>query len=211
MSLKNKLLSIFFKKSTIDIIGVGGGGSNIVQNISKANSRYLPIIINSDLQALNSKNIQNKIHLKKPDNYGCGGKQKCGIKLVTTSTTQELEKYIGISNRIFLVATLGGGVGGGSIQPIVKYLHSKNIEAILFLVMPFKFEGAKRYDNARATISKIKEYALNIHIVHNEHLIDGSDVSIRDSFSKVDKVINHAILRYKYEVDNKIIDLSLDR
>ena len=51
----------------VKIIGVGGGGSAIVEYLSnKYPNRYDSIILNSDKKALTSKNVTNKIHLEKP-------------------------------------------------------------------------------------------------------------------------------------------------
>jgi S-adenosylmethionine:diacylglycerol 3-amino-3-carboxypropyl transferase len=47
------------------IIGIGGGGSNIVEYLA---NQYESLIINSDKKALEQKKVKNKIHLEKPDN-----------------------------------------------------------------------------------------------------------------------------------------------
>ena len=47
------------------VIGIGGGGSNIVESFS---NHYESLIINSDKRALEQKKVKNKIYLEKPDN-----------------------------------------------------------------------------------------------------------------------------------------------
>lgn len=209
-SIKDTILSVFSNKKSILIIGIGGGGSNIVNNISKNNPLYLPVIINSDLQAMESKNIQHKIYLSKPKGYGCGGNTNCGINLVTDDTTQKLSEYIGKKKRVFIVVTLGGGVGSGSIQPISKFLSSKGIKIVLFLVFPFKFEGVKKFDTATKTVTNIQKYASNIFIIHNEHILDNyTSHSMRDGFSIVDKTILKAIKKYKSDETTQVKNLDL--
>ena len=81
-----KIKNFFLKKKEEQhsenkkVIGIGGGGSNIVESLS---NHYESLIINSDKKALEQKKVENKIHLEKPDNLGCGSNEKCGFSLIT--------------------------------------------------------------------------------------------------------------------------------
>lgn len=54
------------RKQKIKIIGLGGGGSNIVEYLSNTHPmEYDALIINSDKKALETKNVDKKFYYKK--------------------------------------------------------------------------------------------------------------------------------------------------
>ncbi len=84
-----EIKNIHQKQSSINrlspqqLIGIGGGGSNIVEYLVNAYpTKYDVLIVNSDKKALASKKVQNKILLEKLDGYGCGSNETCGLSLL---------------------------------------------------------------------------------------------------------------------------------
>jgi len=177
------------------IIGIGGGGCNIAESITLSNKySYDTLLINSDKNALNSKQIQKKVYLEKSDNYGCGGNEECGFNLVDNTVINELRKFIYKDKEVYILASLGGGVGSGSTKAIVKYLHDSNINIKLFLIEPFSWEGLKKRRVAEETLEYIKQYANNIYLLSNDDLVEKySHLSMRECFSMMNQTINEVI------------------
>jgi len=177
------------------IIGIGGGGCNIAESITLSNKNsYDTLLINSDKNALNSKEIQKKVYLKKSDNYGCGGNEECGFDLVDTTVINELRKFIYKGKEVYILASLGGGVGSGSTKAIVKYLHDSKINTKLFLIKPFSWEGRKKQKLADDTLQYIKQYANNIYLLSNDDLVEKhSHLSMLECFSMMNKTIDKVI------------------
>ena len=104
-----KMKNFFIKKKEEQhtenkkVIGIGGGGSNIVEYLT---NHYESLIINSDKRALEQKKVKNKIHLEKPDNLGCGSNEKCGFSLITEDVLNQIDKFINKNLSITLISFL---------------------------------------------------------------------------------------------------------
>jgi cell division protein FtsZ len=170
------------------IIGIGGGGSNIVESLSK---QYESLIINSDKRALEQKKVKNKIHLEKPDNLGCGANEKCGFSLITNEVLSQIDKFIDKNLSLTLIATLGGGVGSGSTKAIAKHLSNKNILVKCILVKPFSWEGSKKINRANETIDFLNQLNnVSIIEIENDELKSFEHLSMKESFSLLNNKIN---------------------
>ena len=170
------------------VIGIGGGGSNIVESFS---NHYESLIINSDKRALEQKKVKNKIHLEKPDNLGCGSNEKCGFSLITDSVLNQIDKFINKNLSITLIATLGGGVGSGSTKAIAEHLSNKNIIVNCILVKPFSWEGSKKINRANETIEFLKQLKnVSIIEIENDELKSFEHLSMKESFNLLNNKIN---------------------
>ena len=189
-----KIKNFFLKKKEEQhtenkkVIGIGGGGSNIVEYLT---NQYESLIINSDKKALEQKEVKNKIHLEKPDNLGCGSNEKCGFSLITEDVLNQIDNFINENLSITLIATLGGGVGSGSTKAIVEHLSNKNIIVKCVLVKPFSWEGSKKINRANETIEFLKQLK-NISIVEieNDELKSFEHLSMKESFNLLNNKIN---------------------
>lgn len=189
------LIDEFFKPYS-NLIGIGGGGSNIVEYLSlQYKNDYNPLIINSDKQALNSKKVSRKIHLQKQseDNNGCGSNEYCGFSLVNYDVLKRIKLYIGDNQKICIVATLGGGVGSGSTKAIVKYLVELGVEVHLVLVYPFSWEGNKKSNRADDTIQFVKIFCQNVYIVQNDDIKSYLNNSMKECFTLMNEKIHNIV------------------
>lgn len=192
-----KIKNFFLKKKEEQhtenkkVIGIGGGGSNIVEYLT---NQYESLIINSDKRALEQKEVKNKIHLEKPDNLGCGSNEKCGFSLITEDVLNQIDNFINENLSITLIATLGGGVGSGSTKAIVEHLSNKNIIVKCVLVKPFSWEGSKKSNRANETIKFLKQLK-NISIVEieNDELKSFEHLSMKESFNLLNNRIKSII------------------
>ena len=172
------------------LIGIGGGGSNIVEYIDNLyQNQFNSMIINSDLNALNSKNIETKLLLNKTDNYGCGANASCGLQLIDDIVLSDIAKFIDNRDDVNIIVTLGGGVGSGSTKAIIKYLNTKKINIKIFVVYPFSWEGIKRMNRATDTVKFIKKYDINLHEFYNDDLKKYGKTSMKKCFNILNKDI----------------------
>lgn len=175
------------------IIGIGGGGCNIVDYLTKNYlDTYDGLIINSDKKALFEKEIA-KIYLEKEDGLGCGSNEFCGFKIINKKAIDELVKFIDTSKEIYIIATLGGGVGSGSTKAIVQYLSALNIKMYIVLVKPFSWEGNKKENRSTSTIDFIKSFSNDLYILENDSLLEHSTLNIKDCFNIENKRIHSLI------------------
>ena len=201
-SIKELYLNIFNNitaPTTVKVIGIGGGGSNIVEYIESLNnsninnSNIRSLIINSDVKALQSKKVPNKIQLYTVDGYGCGSNDKCGLMLIDTEVLDKIKKFIDKSKEVNIIVTLGGGVGSGSTQAIIKYLYQIDIKVNFFVVYPFSWEGIKRTNRAKKTVEFVKNYCYNIYEFYNDNLKQYGNISMHNSFNILNNDIYNLI------------------
>ena len=192
--LIQELYTNIFKSTLVSnkkiLLGIGGGGSNIVEYIDKSYPKeFETMIINSDKEALVSKDIENKLLLNTVDGYGCGSNENCGLLRTDAIVLKNIKKFIGNSNDVNIIVTLGGGVGSGSTKAIVKYLNEKRIKLNIFVVYPFSWEGSKRMNRAIETIKFIKNYNINLHEFYNDDLKEYGNIGMAKCFNILNKNI----------------------
>lgn len=180
------------KLEELCLIGIGGGGCNILEDIAKIDPWHTFICMNSDLQALQKKTVQNKILLsyEKKQGLGCGGDVKCGKTLIDDKTKEKLTDLTKKFERVCIVATLGGGAGSGAITQIVEYLLSLGKDVVVATTLPFSFEGEKRSSTAKQTLKELQHNVNNLIVVSNDIYLEDSEaegLGVRDTLRKISK------------------------
>lgn len=180
-------------------IGIGGGGCNIIEDIADIDPWHKFIHINSDQQALQQKRSKYKIQLgaEEKEGLGCGGVTECGTKLVDSNCKQNLFKLTKDEKKVYVVVTLGGGVGSGAAPEIIEYLKSLDKELVVFVTIPFTFEGNKRQAVAKSALQNIQTLVNDVVILNNDELIEQSakeDLGTRETFKKSSKLIYRQVL-----------------
>lgn len=117
----------------------------------------------------------------KEDKWGCGGNTECGLNLIDDTVRKTIKEYTKHHETIYLMATLGGGVGSGSTPEIAKYLKSINKKVILHVTLPFTFEGKSRLSTAKNSLELLKPYSDEISVFENNDLLE-SKKGLRESF-----------------------------
>jgi len=186
----NKKVNKIYKDKSICIIGIGGGGGNIVADISKIDSHFHTVYINSDIDALNSKQSGDKLVLGRDTKrgLGCGAQVSCGMKLFDEEIKKELSSLIKNDEEIYLISTLGGGVGSGATPEILKYLQKRGKNIKVIVITPFSFEGKRRNDTALHSIQDIQnniKNSKNLTILKNDnllHTLKTKKLSVKEAF-----------------------------
>ncbi len=164
----------------IKVFGVGGGGSNALDQMLNSgidNVEY--IAVNTDRQALDRSAAQRKIHIG--DNIthglGAGGNPEIGRKAAVDSLP-ELEEAVSGSDMLFLVAGFGGGTGTGATPVVVQAARDKGILTVCLVTTPFEFEGQKRKAQAMEGLRKVEELAETVVAVCNDKLFEIANVNL---------------------------------
>ncbi|MBN17911.1 MAG: cell division protein FtsZ [Chloroflexi bacterium] len=181
----------------IKIIGVGGGGGNAVNRMSK----NLPIsnsllAINTDIQALeNIKNVQTfAIGPNTTKGMGTGGNPDIGKKSIEESYKQIEELIIG-NDMVFITAGMGGGTGTGASSIIAEICKKNQILTIGIVTLPFTFEGFERRKIALNGLKKLNQKLDSIITIDNDTLLPAfnESTSLIKSFEKVDEILEQGV------------------
>ena len=133
VDMPSKVLSDNVAK--IAVIGVGGGGCNMINHMINEGSHKIDLIAaNTDLQVLHISKAPKKIQLglKLTKGLGAGMKPEVGRDSAVESY-EEIKATLKGADIIFIAAGLGGGTGTGAAAIIAK--AAKEIGALTVSVV----------------------------------------------------------------------------
>src|SRR5688572_19777847 len=117
-------------RSIIKVVGVGGGGSNAVNYMHNCGIKDVEfVIVNTDVQALKSSPVPNKVQIGAAltEGLGAGANPEKG-KNSAMETKEEIRRMLSENTKmIFITAGMGGGTGTGAAPVIAKIAREMDI------------------------------------------------------------------------------------
>src|SRR6202012_984252 len=112
----------------ITVIGVGGGGTNAVDNMIAANLQGVDFVVaNTDAQQLMHSRADRRIQLGPHITQGLGAGPKPEIgKAAAEEAAGELYRHVDVSHMVFITAGMGGGTGSGDGPVISRMAKERN-------------------------------------------------------------------------------------
>lgn len=186
----------------IKVLGIGGAGNNIVNNICKSHIEGIECIVaNTDAQTLQKSGAEKTIQIgvKLAKGLGAGANPDVGRKAAEEDIDKILQA-VGDADLVFLTAGMGGGTGSGAISVIAKALKDRGILTIGTVTKPFMFEGKRRAAIAEQAIEELKKHIDTLLVLPNQRLLDVADeqVSMLDAFDMVNQVLQQSIKGIAY-------------
>ncbi len=181
------------------VIGVGGGGSNAVNEMVSDETNMLNKIdfwvFNTDAQALANSKSPNRLVLG--DEYtkglGAGGNPEVGQKAAEVSSDR-IKEIVSNYDMIFIACGEGGGTGTGAAPVVAKLAKEAGALTVAIVTRPFNFEGPSRLKKATEGILKLKEQVDSLIIISNDRLMYmNKDQSLKKAFSESDKVLSQSV------------------
>jgi cell division protein FtsZ len=196
ISLTDKSIEEIARESVpkITILGIGGGGSNIVSWLKRDAVTARTIALNSDAQHLSTIKADEKVLLgyKTTQGLGCGGFPEQGLMAAEESAT-EIERVVGDSALVFITTTLGGGTGTGASPLVAKIAKELGSLTLGVVTIPFEVEGS-RVEKAKEGLQKLTEACDSVIVVDNNRLRKiAGDLPLRDAFGVVNESIGSFI------------------
>ena len=180
----------------IVVIGVGGGGSNAVnQMVEEEIAGVSFYVINTDAQALATSKAENRLVLGREvtNGLGAGGEPNVGKKAAEASLDQIYDIVQG-ANMVFIAAGMGGGTGTGAAPIVAQAAKDCGALTIAIVTRPFSFEGERRRKNAVEGIAQLKEAVDAMIIVSNDKLMMMNGTrSLAEAFSESNKVLAQSV------------------
>jgi len=201
--------SILSKK----IIGVGGGGSNAVDEIyNSGRARDAEFyILNTDVQALEKSTVRNKIVLgpELTKGLGAGANPAIGEKAGKESL-DEIEEMVSGADIVFVNAGMGGGTGSGAAPIIAKAAKEAGALVIGIVTTPFTFEGALRTKVAKKALYNLKDNSDSVIVISNDKVsTEFGGVPFTDAFKYADSVLKESVITLSNIIsDDGIINLD---
>jgi cell division protein FtsZ len=180
----------------IRVVGVGGGGGNIVNSmVNKGIEGVEFIAVNTDAQALDISKANVKIQIGKniTKGLGTGMKDEIGMKAVE-ETRDTLEKSLSGSDMVFITAGMGGGTGTGGAPEVAHIAKSQNALVVAIVTKPFEFEGRPRMEMANQGLERLKEEVDSLIVIPNQKIFEliSVDTDKKSAFELANKVLYNA-------------------
>ncbi len=182
---------------TIKVIGVGGGGSNVVNRMVRSGMRGVDFIaVNTDKQALSVSSATHKIQIgeKLTEGQGAGSNPDIGRKSAEESRTQ-ISKILEGTDMVFITAGMGGGTGTGAAPIMADLAKEMDILTIGVVTKPFNFEGRRRMEQAEEGIASLRAKVDALVIIPNDRLKYATDqkITFANAFEIADDVLRQAV------------------
>jgi cell division protein FtsZ len=181
----------------IRVIGVGGGGSNAVNRMIRAEMMGVEFIAcNTDAQALLQSDAPHKIRIgdKITRGLGAGGDASIGAR-AAEEDRDKIADALADSDMVFITAGLGGGTGSGAAPVVAEIAKEQGALTIGVVTKPFSFEGSRRKLIAEKAAEDLKAKVDTLITIPNDRLRDvvQKNTSIVDAFRVVDDVLRQGV------------------
>src|SRR3954453_19766902 len=181
----------------IRVIGVGGGGSNAVNRMIRAEMMGVEFIaLNTDAQALLQSDAPHKIRIgdKITRGLGAGGDPSIGERSAEEDT-DKIGQALRDSDMVFITAGMGGGTGSGAAPVVAELAKEAGALTMGVVTKPFSFEGARRRLTAEKAAEALKSKVDTLITIPNDRLRDvvQKNTSILDAFRVVDDVLRQGV------------------
>ena len=181
----------------IKVIGVGGGGNNVVNRMVRSGTKGVEFVaVNTDKQALNVSSATYKIQIgeKLTHGQGAGSDPEVGRKSAEESRGQ-ISKMLEETDMVFITAGMGGGTGTGAAPIVADLAHEAGILTVGVVTKPFKFEGANRMRQAEQGITDLSGKVDSLIIIPNDRLkyVTDQKITFANAFGIADDVLKQAV------------------
>ena len=177
----------------ITVIGVGGGGTNAVDNMIALNLQGVDFVVaNTDAQQLmhskSDRRIQLGPHLTQ--GLGAGAKPEIG-RAAAEEAADELARHLDGAHMVFITAGMGGGTGTGAAPVIARMARERGILTVGVVTKPFTFEGIRRARAADHGITELQQYVDTLIVIPNQNLfrLANERTGWKEAFKMADHVL----------------------
>ena len=181
----------------IKVVGVGGGGNNVVNRMVKTGTKGVDFIaVNTDKQALAVSSATYKIQIgeKLTNGQGAGSDPEVGRKSAEENRTQ-ISKALEDADMVFITAGMGGGTGTGAAPIVADIAKELGALTVGVVTKPFRFEGMRRMKQAEGGITELRNKVDSLVIIPNERLKLATDqkITMVNAFEIADDVLQQAV------------------
>jgi len=177
----------------ITVIGVGGGGTNAVDNMIASNLQGVEFVVaNTDAQQLVHSRADRRIQLGPhiTQGLGAGAKPEIG-RAAAEEAAEELYRHLDGAHMVFITAGMGGGTGTGAAPVIARMARERNILTVGVVTKPFTFEGNRRARAAEAGIEELQQFVDTLIVIPNQNLfrLANERTGWKEAFKMADNVL----------------------
>ncbi|SDB52437.1 cell division protein FtsZ [Belnapia rosea] len=177
----------------ITVIGVGGGGTNAVNNMIAMGLEGVEFVVaNTDAQSLVHSKAEKRVQLGPhlTQGLGAGAKPEIG-RAAAEEATEELARHLEGCHMVFITAGMGGGTGTGAAPVIARMARERGVLTVGVVTKPFDFEGPKRKRASESGIEELQNFVDTLIIIPNQNLFRMATerTTFAEAFKLADEVL----------------------
>jgi cell division protein FtsZ len=177
----------------IVVIGIGGGGTNAVNNMMTMGLVGVEFVVaNTDAQSLArsaaERRLQLGMHLTQ--GLGAGARPEIG-RAAAEETSEDIRRYLEGAQIAFITAGMGGGTGTGAAPVFARIARERGVLTIGVVTKPFDFEGPKRRRAAEEGLQELQQHVDTLIVVPNQNLFRTATerTTFAEAFKMADTVL----------------------
>lgn len=177
----------------ITVIGVGGGGTNAVDNMIISQLQGVDFVVaNTDAQQLTHSRAERRVQLGPhlTQGLGAGAKPEIG-KAAAEEAADEIARHMDGAHMVFITAGMGGGTGTGAAPVIARMARERGILTVGVVTKPFTFEGIRRTKAAETGLAELQQYVDTLIVIPNQNLfrLANEKTGWKEAFKMADHVL----------------------
>ena len=177
----------------ITVIGVGGGGTNAVDNMIALQLAGVDFVVaNTDAQQLTHSRADRRIQLGPhlTQGLGAGAKPEIG-RAAAEEAADDLARHLDGAHMVFITAGMGGGTGTGAAPVIARMARERGVLTVGVVTKPFTFEGVRRAKAADQGITELQQYVDTLIVIPNQNLfrLANERTGWKEAFKMADHVL----------------------
>ena len=197
MNIKLQLPKLTHLRPRITVVGVGGAGSNAVNNMITSGLTGVNFVVaNTDAQSLANSAAEHRIQLgaSLTEGLGAGAQPEIGRRSAEDSI-EDIRAQVAGSHMVFVAAGMGGGTGTGAAAVIARIARECGALTVGVVTKPFHFEGTRRMRAAEAGIVMLRPEVDTLIVIPNQNLfrVANERTTFADAFVEADQVLYSGI------------------
>ena len=178
------------------VVGVGGAGLSLVDGLRLDNFQGVEhLAIDVDSRALADSIAGEKLMIgrRHTRGMGTGGEFTLARKIAEEEKDIIRKKLEGV-DLIFLLAGLGGGMGGGAVSVIARLAREAGALVFAFAPLPFSWEKS-RHSQAQECLSELRKFSNAVVPLPNDSLLQvgGPDATALECFAEAGRNVSKGI------------------
>lgn len=181
----------------IKVIGIGGAGSNLAQELYQKQEAISINIIDTDAADLKRKLVPEKFFIGNTFTKGLSTGGDCGVgKKIADKEKNVLAERVQGVDCLFLSIGLGGGTGTAIAPTLADLAKKQGAFVIAFAFLPFSMEGIQRSAQAELGLAELRKYSDAVICLPNDLMLQQIDVSstVLEAFSLANEWVKKGII-----------------
>ena len=181
----------------IKVIGVGGGGTRIVQFMREHGLTGVQlVVVDTNARDLERATVPEKVQIGAKTTGGMGTffSHEKGLRVAEESRAQ-LTHMVSGADLVIMVAGMGGGTSSGASLAIAQIARKLGIEVLALVTLPCAFEGKKHALVAQWFLCKLAPYIDTLIAYDNNDCLSPRDgaISVSTAFELVNARLFHTL------------------